>query len=150
MEQITILLIGGLIGGFIKYIFDVSKDKPDFQNQTYTTLMKDRWEQYQRLWTISGELPKWPRREGLTLEHIDDISSRLRQWYFGKGGMMLSKSARERYEPVQEALMAVYEKVENKEIPLEEADYENIRKKFSDLRSELTNDLMSRKRQVLS
>jgi hypothetical protein len=149
LEQLNTLFIGTILGGLFKYLFDTFKARFDYQNQALNALLKERWDEYQKLWAISGELPKWPRNRQLTISQLHDLSTRMKEWYFGKGGMMLSQESRRQYEFVQDGLMLACQKEADPQKPVTEADYEQIRLYFSGLRSELTRDLMSRKRQIL-
>lgn len=112
-------------------------------------LQKDRWLEYEKLWNYSGLLPKWPRNTQLTLGQLHALSYDLKNWYFGKGGIMMSKESREAYEFVQIALTKAWEGVQNEQSVVSAVDYDAIRSAFSNLRSEMTQDLKSRKRQII-
>jgi Zn-dependent oligopeptidase len=144
MESTITLIVGGLLGGLIKYIFDELKSRSDFHHQAYDTLFKERWNYYQKLWAVSGGLPEWPRNEDLTANDLRDISQRMKDWYFDKGGMMLSQEARQQYGRVQQKLTEVWQKTEDKQAKITDDLYESVRVEFSHLRGQMTEDLFSR------
>ncbi len=148
-EQLITLLIGTLLGGFIKHLFEVRKTGFERESLAMAELQKDRWLEYEKLWNYSGLLPKWPRNTQLTLGQLHALSYDLKNWYFGKGGIMMSKESREAYEFVQIALTKAWEGVQNEQSVVSAVDYDAIRSAFSNLRSEMTQDLKSRKRQII-
>jgi hypothetical protein len=64
-------------------------------------------------------------------------------WYFERGGIFLSESARDAYFEVQKCINASLEK--NQTGRVSDHDYKAIRALCSALRTELTNDLLSRR-----
>lgn len=108
---------------------------------------KHRQEAYKVLWEKTSVLPKWPERKDVTYAQLRDFSEDLRQWYFLVGGVYLSDSARKAYGNLQEAL----------NMPasgprpdlLSRSDYSVLQDLCSRLRTELTHDLLSRKRMFL-
>jgi hypothetical protein len=114
---------------------------------TATTIDSDlrahRIEVYCDLWKKTGLLPQWPRNQHLTYSELQQFTTDLRDWYFERGGMYLSRSAREAYGKVQEALGGVLAK--NNGGTVSDPDYEAVRTQCSKLRSELTDDLLSRR-----
>ena len=114
---------------------------------TSTTIDSDlrahRIEVYSELWKKTGLLPQWPRNHQLTYPQLRQFTTDLRDWYFERGGMYLSRSARAAYGRVQEALGAVL--AESKDGAVSAPDYEAVRTQCSNLRNELTDDLLSRR-----
>jgi hypothetical protein len=114
---------------------------------TATTIDSDlrahRIEVYSELWKKTGLLPQGPRNQQLTYAQLRQFTTDLRDWYFDRGGMYLSRRAREAYGNVWEAPGAVL--VESKDGSVSGPDHDAVRTKCSDLRSELTNDLLSRR-----
>jgi len=107
-------------------------------------LRNRRFEVYREIWKRTEILPKWPRDEKVTYADLEDFSESLRDWYFNEGGMFLSTPTREKgYGPLQDAIAAI---LENKpEGPLKPEHYDKIRKHCSQLRTRLTNDILSRR-----
>ncbi len=114
---------------------------------TATTIDSDlrahRIEVYSELWKGTSLLPQWPRNQQLTYPQLQQFRTDLRDWYFERGGMYLSHNAFEAYRNVQEALGAVL--AESKDCPVKDHDYDSVRTQCSKLRSELANDLLSRR-----
>jgi hypothetical protein len=107
-------------------------------------LRKRRIEVYESLWKSTALLPKWPRAESVTYADLAALSQQLREWYYGSGGMYLSKTSRdEGYGPLQGAITSVLG--EGKIGVLSPADYEAVRKKCSALRTMLTEDIETRR-----
>jgi hypothetical protein len=69
-----------------------------------TDLRTRRIEVYADLWQKTGLLPQWPRNHELTYQELQHLTSDLRAWYFERGGIYLSTSARKAYGDLQESL----------------------------------------------
>jgi len=108
-----------------------------------TDLREKRLAVYKDLWQKMGILSKWPKNEDLTYGTLQQLCREFRDWYFNEGGIFLSSSARKAYGDLQDRLVKVF--VKNAADKVEPADYEDIRLQCSVLRSEITNDLLSRK-----
>jgi hypothetical protein len=105
---------------------------------------KQRVEVYKPLWEKTSLLSRWPQRIGVTYSQLQSLSDELRHWYFFMGGMYLSDSARKAYGNLQEALNHPARAPSPK--PLSTSDYTILQDLCSSLRTELTHDLLSRKR----
>ncbi len=110
-------------------------------------IYKHRGEAYKALWEKTSLLPKWPKRTGITYFQIRTLSEELREWYFSVGGVYLSDSARKAYGNLQEALSEPVRAPSS--ITLSPTDYTLLQDLCSKLRTELTHDLLSRKRMFL-
>lgn len=108
-----------------------------------TDLRTRRIDAYTELWRLTGALPQWPRNRDLAYEDLRSLTGEFRQWYFGVGGMYLSVKAREAYGKVQEALGGILASAGDG--PVSEAHYDAVRGECSRLRTELTQDLLSRR-----
>lgn len=108
---------------------------------------KHREEAYKILWKKTSLLPMWPRRSGVTCAQIRTLSEELRDWYFHVGGVYLSDSARHSYGDLQKALND--ERRPPSPEPLTTPDYDLLQDLCSKLRTQLTYDLVSRKRMFL-
>lgn len=69
----------------------------------------------------------------------------MRDWYFNEGGIYLSVKSRKSYGDAQDAIQTVLGEHKNEKAPLSDPHYEKARKGFSQLRTQLTNDLLSRR-----
>ena len=135
------LIIGGVIGGFVTTYFD-------YRKQIIHEVWKKRFEQYKKLWAISGNLPKWPKDDALTFKKLHNICIALKNWYFNDGGLLLSKKSRDYYELLQEGLVTHADRESEEIIP--DSIYKIVRQLFSDLRKQMTKDLSSRSRKLVS
>lgn len=107
-----------------------------------TDLRTRRIEAYRPLWLFTAKLPQWPRAE-LSCGDLLQLSRDLRDWYFNSGGLFLSRSAMRRYRLLQDALTAFAD--EDPRARLESDEYDEVRHLCSRLRTQLTNDVRSRR-----
>jgi hypothetical protein len=107
-------------------------------------LYKQRGEAYKPLWEKTSALPRWPQRTGITYSQLQTLSEEFRDWYYFVGGMYLSDSARKAYGNLQEALN--HPTRAPSPMSLTPLDYTLLQNLCSILRTELTHDLLSRKR----
>ena len=99
---------------------------------------------YQELWSCTSLLPKWPKASGVTYQQLLAFSQTLRDWYFMKGGMYLSRSTHDKaYSPLQDALAEVLKS--NSSGAVSDEHYERIRRACSTLRTALAGDIESRR-----
>lgn len=110
-----------------------------------TDLRAHRIEVYAELWKKTGLLPQWPRNPELTYEELQRFTNDLRIWYFERGGMYLSSGARHAYGEVQDALDSVLKNNQDGKAKVKDPDYDVVRNRCSELRTELTRDLLSRR-----
>jgi hypothetical protein len=122
---------------------ELHKSSVAFSTSIDTDLRARRIAMYEELWRCTGLIPLWPRNPALRCEDIATLSTTLKEWYFGKGGMYLSGTARKSYGDVQETIHNVLAKSPTGAVSGD--DYEEIRKRCSTLRTELTEDLLSRR-----
>lgn len=108
-----------------------------------TDLRTRRIEAYTDLWKLTGALPQWPRNRELTYEDLRALTGEFRLWYFGVGGMYLSVKARAAYGQVQEALAGILAAAGDGAVT--DAHYDAVRGECSRMRTELTQDLLSRR-----
>jgi len=132
-----ITAIGAFIGALISH-FLTERRSLDL------AIYKRREEAYKELWKHTAHIPKWPPREDLKFPELRAFSEELRHWYFEIGGVYLSDSARRAYGNLQEALNSPG--LAAKAAPLKGPDYSALQDLCSKLRTELTHDLLSRKR----
>lgn len=98
---------------------------------------------YADLWSRTKAVPKWPRDPSLSYEGLRALSEAMRDWYFAGGGMLLSRTARAAYGDAQGAIHACLGP--HKSGPVSDADYDRVRDALSTLRTELTDDLLTRR-----
>jgi len=114
-----------------------------------TELRGLRIKSYSELWRTTRALPRWPVAESFTYAQLRSYSEGLRDWYFGKdgeppGGMLLTEDAAQSYRNLQTRIAKALEAPHPAD-SLGAAEYEAIRELGSNMRTELTRDLLSRR-----
>ncbi len=74
-----------------------------------TDLRQRRLLMYKQLWNMTKVLPKYPREADVTYKRLTGFSEELRDWYYGEGGMYLSRKAQQSYVALQETITAILE-----------------------------------------
>lgn len=148
MESILTIIVSSLIGGIVAYAGAVINSSLATRAQIDQNLRDSRTNVYKDLWRRTGLLPQWPKSQDVTYAKLTDFSRDLRHWYFNDGGIYLSTEARETYGKVQETVSTVLQDANQGKVTDEH--YEQIREVCSQLRTELTHDLLSRRRTFLS
>lgn len=154
MDKITIDIFSAIGGAILTAIVFMVKNAVSQRTKIDETVLIERRELYKKLWEKTKLLPKWPKATNVTYEKLHTLSEELRDWYFNEGGIYLSAEARQAYEHVQSSLCQAVEANQNKEAAtiaatITDSEYKQIRSFCSALRSELTQDLQSRKRAFL-
>ncbi len=144
MTDVFTVIVSALIGAIVSYVGATLKNFIDARAKVDASLRETRIPVYKELWKKTELLPKWSRSEDITYERLDQFSSELRDWYFNQGGVFLSERARAAYGNLQDTIHFVLPKKEKKH-NLSIEDYEQVRQMCSKLRTELTNDLLSRR-----
>jgi hypothetical protein len=139
-KQLIALVFGGVLGVLFKYWYD-------YKAMVYKELWQKRYETYKTLFLLTGILPLYPAKAEVTYEELFTMSEKMRNWYFEEGGLLLSANTRNKYFEVQKEIQKVLIG-KNDETILQKIidEYDFIRDKFSELRTEMTHDLMSRVR----
>ena len=130
-------------GSSLKRVEESHKATVAFASALDVDLRTQRTKAYAVLWGKTGRLPQWPRDEKLQYSDIQTLTEELRDWYFQTGGIYLSESAQKVYGTVQKVIQAALSS--RKTGFVEGADYKSIREACSALRTELTEDLLSRR-----
>ncbi len=127
----------------LKRAEELHKSLVAFTSSVDIDLREKRIPVYAELWEKTGLLPMWPWNTELTYQELHELTSDFRDWYFKQGGIFLSGSARDAYFEVQKCINAILEK--NQTGQVSDEDYKAIRAKCSLLRTELAEDLLSRR-----
>jgi len=136
----AITIIGAFVGALISHLLTQ-------RGSVDAAVHKSRSEVYKLVWEKTALFSRWPRRTGVTCSNLRTLSEELRDWYFLAGGWYLSDSARAAYGNLQEALNDPSRPASAN--PLRDSDYTLLQDLCSRLRTELTHDLLSRKRLFL-
>lgn len=138
IKQMIALALGGVLGVIFKSWYD-------YKTTVLKQLWEKRYENYKVLLQLTGLLPLYPEKAEVRYKDILEVSGKMRDWYFSEGGLLLSKRTRDKYFEVQMKMQSMLENRSEQEMPEEINDvYDTIRKKFSELRTEMTDDLLSR------
>ena len=132
--------VGAFIGALISHLLTQRRSLD-------LAIYKHRGEAYKGLWERTFLLPRWPQRAGVTYAQLRTLSEELRHWYYFVGGVYLSDSARNAYGDLQESLNDPAWKTSSD--PLSAPHYTLLMNLCSKVRTELTHDLLSRKRMFL-
>jgi len=152
MADLLTVVVSSLVGGIVGAGSAILKNSLSARSKVDQHLRDERLTHYRVLWKKTGLTPQWPKADDVTYDKLDKLSKELRDWYYDGGGIYLSAEARKAYTAVQETLNKVL--VPHKEdlskcISPEDEDYDRIAGCCSALRTELTQDLLSRKRALL-
>ncbi len=146
-DPVLVAIISAAVGGIISYLLANHNARIDLDEVT----RQARVLEYKKLWTLTGELPRYPPAEKLNYEELHTLSENFRAWYFQDGGIYLSEKSREMYFLAQKTLLKYPQKT-GALSPFDvegnydkNSDYEYVRQKLSDLRTQLTKDIGSRR-----
>ncbi len=127
-------VVAAALTGFVTYRIARWNMRKDLELE----LRRQRLDAFKKLWALSQPLAKYGRSEPVTPAVITQLSQDLRRWYFEEGGMFLSDASRDSYFAFQESLKQAIElKQGSEQISLDDATFETLRKKGSELRSTL-------------
>jgi hypothetical protein len=135
--------IPAIVGGAAGAIGSLVRDILSSRMKTDEKLRDLRTPVYKELWKLTERLPKWPRAD-ITYRDLYEFSAELKTWYFEKGGFYLSRRSHKRYTAVQDALLEALTGAKETDA-VSDDDYEAVRAKCSALRTEMTEDLLSRR-----
>jgi hypothetical protein len=108
-------------------------------------LRSQRLELYPKLWSATAAVSRWPRVD-VTRGSLEELHWALRSWYYARGGLFLSESARARYGDVQELIATPLEHKGDSADVLVVGGYTALMETASALRTALTEDLDTRRR----
>lgn len=147
MDTIAIigLLASALVGAIATYSVAVLRIRGELRNKYDMDLRGRRIGVYLELWKLLEDLPKYARPKQLTRGDLGSLSVSLRQWYFQKGGLFLSKKGRDTYFRLQDAITEELESRTPSDEPLDEVTYQALRRLGHDLREALALDVGTRK-----
>lgn len=150
MDGLSALVIPALVGAVVAALGALIQGVLSAREKIDESLRQERVKQYSVLWKKTGLLPKWPRADAVTYADLDRCSAEFRDWYFDGGGIFLSTRARKVYGDAQDAIGRVLQShPAGRDARLSTPDYDALQASLSALRTELTRDLMSRKRALL-
>ena len=169
MDDLATGVLAALVGGFAGFLTSVVSNLFERRRVIDESVRAARLEVYESLWHKFGYIPRWPAH-AVTPAELQQLSVALRDWYFGAspetalaapgdggggaqpGGMYLSHKSRARYNAFQTAIEGLTGSTGGQaaDEPLLQASYDELQTKVSDLRAEITEDLLSRRRVFLT
>lgn len=147
LDQAGNAVTAAVVAGIVSLLVALLTSLLAFQTKVDEGLREKRIALYKVLWKKTGLLPNWPRRADVTYQHLREFSEELRKWYFEEGGIFLSHKARDAYGALQDTVgQLLTPSLKDGLIgPKYDEEYEKVRSKCSELRSQLTEDLLSRR-----
>ena len=148
ISHLSTVLVSSFVGALVSFLGAWLKSALEMRSKIDEELLNKRTELYQDLWDKTKILPKWPRKDDVTYENLISFSTDLRKWYYDGGGLYLSRTAQKAFARVQDAIWNqthCKDKDEKKDKLIKAKEYDVIRIYCSRLRTEITNDLLSRK-----
>jgi hypothetical protein len=177
MNGVLTTLIAAIVGSAAGYVSALLTSLLQRRAVIDESIRAIRSDLYAAVWRKMALFPLWPRAEDVTYGAVLELSRSLRSWFFGAspegpsqpapaklggapgnelphppGGMYLSRPARSAFLALQEHLNEVVEPKDDRDEldhKLGRADYDSIQRKCSELRTEITRDLLSRRRAFL-
>jgi hypothetical protein len=147
--EVTVALVTGVLalvsGGALAVVNNAITTRAGIDEK-----LRDRRQGvYLRLWALTGTVSRWPKQQ-VTTSTLEDLHSRLRAWYYTEGGLFLSENARDRYGDLQDLIAAVLTHPGDPAALLTKERYADFQDAASILRTALTEDLETRRRQTRS
>jgi hypothetical protein len=141
-------LVSGAITAVVTYFATLSKARLELTIEYDKELRKNRMEAYEELWPLMKPLARYSVEQPITYQIVRDTSEKMRDWYFGKGGIFLSRKSRKPYFAMKELMQKIIDDSElrkDQQHPLSERRLRSLTKQGTRLREALSNDVGSRR-----
>ena len=135
-------LIGLIVGGFVSWITTNARLHRELELRYDSDLREKRVAAYTTLWDKTKRVPRARMRGYVTGASLWDLRKDWHDWYYGEGGIYMSKSVRRAYFAAANALQTMADTAGSREITEEE--YKGVYKKTKVLRDALTADIGAR------
>ncbi|MFJ1767258.1 hypothetical protein ACIOD2_43480 [Amycolatopsis sp. NPDC088138] len=133
--------LGGILGGIVTFLATRTKARLELLQAHDLVLQTERLARYQRLFHLSGRLPRyWRPGEAPGRQDLAALRQDLHDWYFGEeaGGLFLTQHAKTSYLKLQNALV---EAMDVGETPLSDHETRALRDLAGELRHQLSADI---------
>jgi hypothetical protein len=100
-------LIAGVISAISAYLVIRTRVRLDLIAEYDKELHTKRLEAYRELWKLLEPLAPYSPPAPVTYKVIGDMSQKIREWYFQRGGIFLSGESREPYFALKKSLRDV-------------------------------------------
>ncbi|WP_321475025.1 hypothetical protein [uncultured Paludibaculum sp.] len=141
-------LVSGVISALLTYFGTRSKIRLEMTVEYDRSLHDKRLELYKDLWPKTEPLARFAPHFTLTYNIVRQVGEETRRWYFGEGGIYLSKRSRKPYFELKERLQEVLDDPTleaEPDKPISDAARNAIVKAASLLRTSLSDDIRTRK-----
>ena len=108
-DTVLVAIISLLSGIVLTYVGAIVKFRRDLQSKYDIDLRNKRIKAYKLLWQLLEPLAYYSPATLVTYGIIQEMSEKMREWYYKTGGMFLSESSRDAYFDVQKEVMKVLE-----------------------------------------
>ena len=100
-------LASGIVSSVLTYFGTRSKIRLDMRVEYDKALHNKRLELYKVLWPITKPLGRYVPHFSLTYNKVTNVATDMHEWYFGEGGIYLSKRSRKPYFDLKTQLLRV-------------------------------------------
>jgi hypothetical protein len=142
-------VVSGILSAVLTYFVTRSKMRLELRADYDKHLHNKRLELYTKLWPKTRPLARFAPRVVLTHRRLQETSDDMRDWYFGEGGIYLSRRSRKPYFLLKAKLQEAIENDRVKANPDAEIDPEmtaEILQAATSLRTSLADDIGARMR----
>jgi len=136
-------LASGLVSSALTYFATRSKIRLEMTVDYDRALHDMRLKLYKQLWPMTKPLARYTRESPLTYDVVRKVSEEMRDWYFGEGGIYLSKDSRTPYFALKRLMENVLIQDSTRKIDEELCD--NILGAANQLRTSLADDIGTRR-----
>jgi post-segregation antitoxin (ccd killing protein) len=143
--EASVAVVSGVVGLVSAFALSLINSAISARAGIDEGLRAKRLSVYPALWEATRLASRWPRRT-VRRSELDELHRALRDWYYAKGGMYLSETARARYGDLQELIAAALTHSGDPGSHLNRARYEDLMEVCSAMRTAITEDLDTRRR----
>jgi hypothetical protein len=142
---VSVALSAG-VGAVVAFVGSTAKSYVDARRAIDVSLRQQREPAYRELWNLTRMFQPWSRSSA-SYADLDTLRDELAAWYFQGGGLYFSLASQGAYGRLQAAIRDVIEARSTQQETAQVLDpyWASILDRCSALRSELTNDLLSRR-----
>ena len=142
---VSVALSAG-IGAVVAFVGSVAKSYVDARRAIDVSLRQQREPAYRELWELTRMFQPWPPSSA-SYADVGTFRDDLAAWYFRGGGLYLSTASQGAYGRLQAAISDVIEApgADQQTAKVLDTEWAPILDRCSALRTELTNDLLSRR-----
>lgn len=144
LQSVLIGGVAGVVSAVITYFSTRFKTRLELTAEFDKELQRSRLEAYKKLWSMTEKLARFGREKPVTYDDLRQISNETRAWYFGEGGIYLTRASRGPYFRMKELMEPVLRDKETSTGPTGEIKGElldPIIDAGSRLRSSLSDDI---------